>query len=198
MCKRAMTLGLVMMGIFALIVGCATAPEKEKEAPKVKEESLLPDWVINPTIEGGIAASECTNWTGDISLDKAEAVASARASLAKQIYTRVEAMDKVYKRKVRTEEGSIPGGTFESVSKQVTKQYLKGSRPIKAKIVTIEGKKHFCVMCAMDPTTTRKLFDKIIEQSKAPLSPKDERILYEEFRAQKAHEELEKEMEEME
>ncbi len=181
---------LLALGLF--FFGCAGKSEQ------AGLKSDLPNWVLNPKIEGGIAAAECSKWTGDISMDKAEATALARATLAKQIDTKVQAMDKTYKRKVSTEEGTSMGSTFESVSKQVAKQHLKGAHVQKVKKVKIDGKKQLCVLCVLDPQATEKLFKDIVKQSSADLDPQDERVLYEEFKAEKAQEELEEEMQNME
>ncbi len=91
----------------------------------------MPGWILNPNIEGGIAAAECSTWSGDFSMDKAEATALARATLAKQIDTKVQAMDKTYQRRVRANDKTTTGTTFESVSKQLTEQTLQGTVPKK-------------------------------------------------------------------
>ncbi|MFW6414995.1 MAG: hypothetical protein ACOCZ2_01645 [Thermodesulfobacteriota bacterium] len=180
---------LFAMGL--LFSGCAG---KSEEGPN----SDLPGWILSPEVEGGIAAAECVRWTGDFSMDKAEATALGRATLAKQIDTKVQAMDKTYRRKISTEEGTSTGGTFESVSKQVAKKHLKGSRVKKVDTVEIDGKKQLCVLCVLDPGATKKLFKDILKQSGTDLSPQDESVLYEEFKAKKAQEELQEEMQKME
>lgn len=183
------TLAVVVSAVF--MTGCTTQQKDEK--PNVD----LPMWVINPTIEGGIASTECVRFTGDMSLDKAEAVALGRASLAKQIEVKVKAMDKTYQRKVKTKDGVAAGGVFESVSKQVAKQDLAGARAIKMDIVNIGGKKQWCVMVALDPALTEKLFKNIVKKSGANLDPQDEGVLYEEFKAFKAQQELDSEIDKM-
>ncbi|HKL77054.1 MAG TPA: hypothetical protein VJ985_01610, partial [Gammaproteobacteria bacterium] len=72
----------------ALAAGCASSGGDKKA------QSQLPSWVMNPVIEGGVAATECVKATGSMSLDKSEAIANARATLVKQINVKVEAMDK--------------------------------------------------------------------------------------------------------
>ena len=52
----------------------------------------MPTWVVDPRIEGGLAATECTRATGELSLDKTEAVALARANLAKQVRVKIKAI----------------------------------------------------------------------------------------------------------
>ncbi|PIE75366.1 MAG: hypothetical protein CSA18_00325 [Deltaproteobacteria bacterium] len=190
--KKFGLISVLFIAGIVLLSGCTSS--KSEPEPKGID---LPAWILNPTIEGGLASTECVVYTGDISLDKAEATAVARASLAKQIEVKVKAMDKTYQRKVKTKEGVAAGGVFESVSKQVASQYLKGSRVIKMDLIEIDGKKQWCVMVALDPSLTEKLFKNIVKESGANLDPQDESVLYEEFKAFKAGQELDAEVDKM-
>lgn len=179
--KKSLKLLAVSTAVVGL-VGCgATTPPIETN---------LPDWVAAPYIEGGIAATECVPYSGDMSMDKAEVTALGRAALAKQLGIKVKAMDKTYKRKVASEGGNVTGGTFESVSKQVSEQHLKGSSVRKANIITIEEKRQYCAMVAIDPVVTKQIFEALIEESGSNVDPQSESILYEEFKSFKAQEEL--------
>lgn len=176
-----------------ILVGCATAP-KEK-APEAPPTAALPSWVANPTIEDGIASSECVPWSGDMSLDRAEAVAKARADLAKQIEIKVKAMDKTYARKVKTAGGVASGGVFESVSKQVTNRNLNATQVNKVDVVKINNADHLCAMVVFGRAANRRLFDDLINTSQVvqQISPQDESAMWEEFKAFKAQQELDKE-----
>jgi hypothetical protein len=185
---------VVMPAVLTAMVlgGCSSTSEETTETPSI------PDWVRKPVVEGGLAASECVNWSGKWSLDKSESVANARAALAKQIGTQVEAMDKTYNRRVKTESGTVTGGTFESGSKQVANEYLQGTRATKVEMVTMPGgKKNLCSMVTLDPETTKKLFEEIVKQSDRDdqLDARDEEALYEEFKAQQFQKELDTETE---
>jgi len=174
----------------ALAAGCASSGGDKKA------QSQLPSWVMNPVIEGGVAATECVKATGSMSLDKSEAIANARATLVKQINVKVEAMDKTYQRKVKSQGGTTTGSTFESVSKQVAQQHLKGSRATKVQYVDINGERNLCAMVTLDPNTTKDIFDAIVKESSQKVSPQDEEQLYEEFKAKKAQDELDQEVSE--
>ena len=102
-------------------------------------------------------------------------------------------MDKTYARKTDTNKGSSVGGTFESVSKQITQQSLNGARPIKAELVELDEKRHLCVMVALSPIFTDELFSNIIKNSGVNLNPDDESVMKEEFKAYKAQQEMEAE-----
>ncbi|HFD38431.1 MAG TPA: hypothetical protein ENJ31_01075 [Anaerolineae bacterium] len=182
---------IAVMSAAALLAACSSTKEKAGvEAPPGMD---LPDWVMNPVIEDGLAATDCVKWSGNMSIDRKQAIANARAGLAQQIDIKVKAMDKTYARKVDAQGGTNIGGVFESVSKQVTQQQLSGSRPTKVKPVTINGESHICAMVTFAPAATEELFKNIVKSSGVKLSPQDEDVLYEEFKAFKAQEELDRE-----
>jgi hypothetical protein len=175
-----------------VLAGCASTP---KETPSMPPLLMLPAWVANPSIEDGIASAECVPWSGDMSLDRAEAVAKARADLAKQIEIKVKAMDKTYARKVKTTGGISTGGVFETVSKQVTNRNLNASQVNKVDVVQINNTDHLCAMVVFGREASRRLFDDILNNTQVAqqFSPQDEAVLWEEFKAYKAQQELDKE-----
>lgn len=168
------------------LVACGTSDKKES----IDQE--LPSWILNPVVENGISASDCTPWSGDMGADKAQVTALARAALVKQVKIRVKAMDKTYNRKIKTATGNTAGGTFESVSKQVADESLQGSQVIKIDRVVIDNIKNLCAQVAIDPNVTKNLFNTLITSSGKNLDPQSESVLYEEFKSYKAQEELEK------
>ena len=180
------------IAVCVILASCASVP---KEISKPDPSSGLPDWVANPTIEDGIASSECVPWSGDMSLDRAEAVAKARADLTKQIEIRVKAMDKTYARKVKTAGGITTGGTFETVSKQVANRNLNASQVNKVGMVDINGTQHLCAMVVFGREVNKQIFEDLISASQVTpqISPQDESVLWEEFKAYKGHQELDKE-----
>ncbi|GAA3947534.1 hypothetical protein [Allohahella marinimesophila] len=187
----------------ALIVSVSTlaacaSQQQVPEAP-VAQQSSLPDWVMMPVVENGIADTQCVASKPGIGLNylKSTATSLARAELAKQIDIKVKAMDKTYQRMADTNEGLSVGSSFESVSKQVTEKNLAGSRAIKMDYVTMaDNTQNFCVMMAMSPEVTKALFKDLVEASgNQSLSPQNEAVLYERFLAEKAAKELDAEFE---
>lgn len=168
---------------------CATT-----EKPKVDQ---IPDWIADPQgqVDDGLAVAECIPASNNFSLDKKESTAQARQTLAQQIETRVQAMDKTYQRRVRTEEGTTTGNVFESVSKQITEQNLNGARVAKTGYERFNEQRQLCTMVVMGEQKMKEIFDQIVEQSGAEVDPQDERVLYEEFKAHKAQEELQRSLE---
>lgn len=155
----------------------------------------IPSWILNPQVEEGIAVSECVLWSGNMSIDKQQAIANARTSLAQRIETRVSALDKTYRDKVEVASGVESGSTFSSVSKQVTQQTLTGTNPIKTDIVKIADKDNLCVLVAIGQESTKAIFDGLVNASERPINAEQKDILYQEFKAQRAELQLDQELE---
>ena len=60
----------------------------------VQETSIgdIPEWVMSPSIENGIAVSDCTIYSGNLSIDRKQAIANARVLLAAEIESKVESL----------------------------------------------------------------------------------------------------------
>lgn len=183
---------LILIASLTTIIAACGSTEKKQETTSLTAN--IPSWVLNPVIEDGIAATSCVKYSGNLSIDQKMATANGRLSLAQQIETRVEGLDKTYSNRTDSNEEITTGATFSSVSKQLTKQTLNGSRAIKSDIVELLGKQHFCVLTTLSPSATKALFDQIVTGSKRSVNPQDEKFLYQEFKAHKAEQNLEKEI----
>ncbi|KZN30819.1 LPP20 family lipoprotein [Pseudoalteromonas luteoviolacea] len=176
--------------VTGILAGCSSTKEQSASQSKVN----IPDWVLNPTIENGIAAADCVKFSGNISIDQKSSVANARLALAQQIETRIEGLDKTFANRTDANDETTVGSTFSSVSKQLTKQTLRGSRVNKADVVEIAGKDYYCSLVVLSPQLTQSLFKDVIKESKKDINPQDEKFLYQEFKAYKAEKDLEKEI----
>jgi hypothetical protein len=154
----------------------------------------IPDWVLNPIVEDGIASATCVSASNNMTTDKAQAQALARVELAQTINTKVKALDKVYQERIDVDGQSQVGSTFTSVSKQLTDQSLNGARVIKTSYANFNGKNQLCVMVSLGASSTKELFDNILKDSQRPVSMDQEKVLYQEFKAHKAQQELEAEL----
>lgn len=187
---------LIMVAAITAILGaCSSTEQNSSVAATDSLTASIPQWVLNPSIENGIAATDCVKFSGNLSIDQKAATANGRLSLAQQIETRIEALDKTYANRTDSNNDTTVGSTFSSVSKQLTKQTLVGSRAIKSDIVDIAGKQHFCVLTALTPSATKDLFDSLIKESGRSVNPQAEEFLYQEFKAYKAEQSLDKEIE---
>ena len=173
-----------------VIAGCNTVAEKSASTPV----SNLPALTLNPNTSEGIAATDCVKFSGNLSIDKKLATANSRLALAQQIETRIEGLEKTYSNRTDANDDTTVGTSFSSVSKQLTKQKLQGSRLIKSDIVNISGIDHFCVLTALEPNQTKSLFNDILKQSQRTINPADEKFLYQEFKAKKAENDLDQEI----
>lgn len=179
---------LIAASTIVMLASCGSNDVKEEVSqPSVK----IPSWVMMPIIDDGLASTECVRWSGNMSIDKKQATANARAGLSKQIDIKVKAMDKTYARKTETGDKMVTSNVFESVSKQVSEQSLVGSRPERVEIIEIAGEDNLCAMVTLKPEFTKNLFENLIKQSGAQVNAQDEAILFEEFKSYKAHQELE-------
>lgn len=171
------------------IVGCASKP------PAPQSAVGLPDWVTVPSIEGGYADTQCVLANAGMGILKDKATALGRAEIASQIDIQVKAMDKTYQNLTESDQGSAGGSTFEAVSKQVTNQKLSGSKPTRVDYVDFpDGTQQLCVMVTLDPSQTREIYDGIVKNSGRKLSPQSDEILWQEFKAHKAQQELDAEL----
>ena len=84
---------------------------------------------------------------------------------------------------------------ISSVSKQLSDQHLRGSRLSKISKIPIDGVKNLCGMVTIDPKRTEEIFKEILESSQRPVSAQDKDILYQEFKAYKAQQDLDKALE---
>lgn len=153
--------------------------------------SQPPEWIMNPRVTGGFAATECVRDSGNMSLDRQVAVAKARAEVAKQFELRVAAMDKTYAR--LTEEttapakGDKPGQArsvqtaFESVSKQVAEQTLSGLTPTRVEYVDLQDARQLCVEVAADKSAARAAYDQVVKASGNQVDTATNEALYQEF-----------------
>ncbi|MEG3754594.1 hypothetical protein [Psychromonas arctica] len=183
---------LLSLSTLVLLTACSTSDPVQETAV-----GDIPGWILNPQIDDGIAVSECVLWSGNMSIDKQQAVANARTSLAQRIETRVSAMDKTYRDKIEASSGVESGTTFSSVSKQVTQQTLVGTNPIQTDIVDIADKTNLCVLVGIGQQSTQAIFDQLISASERTVNAQQKDILYQEFKAERADLALDKEIEKL-
>lgn len=183
---------LLSIPAIVLLSACSSSnPTEETTVGKI------PSWILNPQVEDGIAVSECVLWSGNMSIDKQQAMANARTSLAQRIETRVSAMDKTYRDKIEVASGVESGATFSSVSKQVTQQTLSGTTALKTDIVKIAEKDNLCVLVAIGQQSTKTVFDELIAAAARPMNAEQKDVLYQEFKAQRAEQQLDQELEKL-
>jgi len=179
-------MNFIIVFVAVFVAGCASAPTEEKATA-----SGLPGWVMNPVVEDGFADTQCVLANASMGILKSKATALGRAEISKQIDVQVKAMDKTYQNLVESSEGNSVGNTFESVSKQVSSQKLSGSRATKVDYIDFpDGTQQLCVMVTLDPQLTRELYNDVKQASGRNLSGQNDAILWQQFMAHKAQQEL--------
>lgn len=181
---------ILAAAVASLLTACGSTKKEEPPKPTAN----IPQWVLNPVVEDGIAAADCVKFSGNMSVDSKMAAANARLALAQQIEVRVEGLDKTYSNRTDSNDDLTVGSTFSSVSKQLTKQKLNGSRVVKSDIVNIAGRDNYCSLVTLSPNATKELFEAIVQKSERKVNPQDEKFLYQEFKAYKAEQDLDKEI----
>ena len=178
---------IIALSLITLLGACSSNTEQETSV------GTIPTWIMSPPEEPNtLATTECVLFTGNLGIDKQEATANARASLAQRIQTNVSVMDKTYKDKIATNGNLQTGNTFSSVSKQITHLSLNGTTIKKIDIVEIDTKTNLCVLVTIGES--KEIFNQLIEASERKLSPQQKDVLYMEFKAERANAELDKEI----
>lgn len=167
----------VVAATMTMVTGCGST----LETPDHEFNENMPDWVINPVLDDGIASSVCVPSTGNLTTDRAKATAMSRAELAQQVDVKVKALDKTYQEKI---SDVSPGSTFSSVSKQLTNSAVSGARVIKSTYAEFDGKKQLCVLSALESGDTRALFQELLSSTGASLSTEQQQSLYKDFIAE--------------
>ncbi|WP_017443953.1 hypothetical protein [Gayadomonas joobiniege] len=181
---------LLAAGSVALLVSaCSNTPQSSPVADQI------PDWVLNPTSDSGLAATDCVRYSGNLSVDSKMVAASTRVELAQQISTKIEAMDKTYAARTDANDESSISNVFSQVSKQITQQTLNGARVVKTDIIQIGGVDQVCSKMELSPAQTQAMLDKLVSTANVDINPQDQKFLYQEFKAYKAQQDLAKEIE---
>jgi hypothetical protein len=172
------------------ITGCASSGSQQSAATQ-----SLPGWVTAPYVEDGFTDTQCVANSASMGILKNSATALARAEITKQIDVQVKAMDKTYQNLTEAEGGTSTGSTFESVSKQVASQKLSGSRATKVEYVDFpDGSQQLCVQVTLDPKLSKEIYNEVTAQSDRKLSAQDDEVLWQQFMAHKAGQEMDAEL----
>ena len=170
---------LLPLTLFTLHIGCAT---------KVKTEAAptggdMPKWFLSQPELCGVGVQK---FRGNMGSAKMAAENKARVDLSQQLETKVRSMIKSYNNEGGTAEGDFSEEKTEIVSKSLSKQTLNGSIP-KNSYYSKQDAQFYSLVCLKPGVMTDA-----INQMKQ-LGDAQRKALTR--RAQKAHADLEKEME---
>lgn len=163
---RARILPLCLMA--ALLAACASRPAA----------SAWPAWVLAPESAGGVAAAECVESSGNLSLDRSQAAAAARVTMARNLEVNIQASDELYAAKT----GKQSTQTFKSSAKVLTDKALTNTRVTRVEEVTLGKGQWLCAEVALDSAGTRGLVKQAVETTGAAPSADVEEMLLQQFR----------------
>jgi uncharacterized lipoprotein YehR (DUF1307 family) len=194
MSKNSIFIKIVIASILLIgLVGCGG----KKAEPKVDANSKgytdpmfdgAPQWVIAPYLEGTVVALGVAspNAGNDYSFQVEEAVADGRTKLARRIETKIKSMFKQFK----ATTGAGKSGTYDkatsSVSKQVSNQTLRGTKMMNS---WINKQRTLFVLVGIDSKEVAQM-----TEAQTKTSFKNDKALYQEFKAKKAFDELDLEL----
>ncbi|GAB4549839.1 MAG: hypothetical protein IV105_03005 [Rhizobacter sp.] len=151
-----------------LLVGCGSTPVA----------SPWPAWVLQPETAGGIAAAECVEASGNLSLDRAQAAAAARVTMARNLEVNIQASDELSTSKT----GAKSTQSFKSSAKVLTEKALTNTRVSRLEEVTVGKGKWLCAEVSIDSAGTRSLVKQAVETTGSTASPDVEEMLLQQFR----------------
>lgn len=151
------------------VTGCSTPP-------------VWPDWVLNPESESGVTAAECVKASGNISLDRTQATAMARSSMARNLEVKVQAMDELYTKKAEAGEESRFGSSFTSTSKLLTEKTIQNSKVSKVEQVVNSSGNWLCAQVVLEERAATGYAREVIDRSGVKASAQTEELLLAQFR----------------
>jgi ribosomal protein S20 len=172
---------LFLAALSLLVVGCVGGkPKQELADPCFKG---APSWVINPKVEGAVAAAgSAKKSAGGMQFTRDAAMANARSEISRVIEVKVKTMMKDFTQVTGVGDAATVDKVTSSVSKQISSQTLKGTMQ---KDAWISPCGEYYVLVVLDPAKVADLTKK-----KVASSMKKDAALWQQFQAAKAQKEL--------
>jgi folate-binding Fe-S cluster repair protein YgfZ len=183
--KKVLYAAMVLTILTFFAGGCA------KKAPEPLEHSCLegaPSWVIDPSMEGGLSGlGSAKIGKAGIQFARTEAISVARDEIARTMEVKVKNMFKNFTQVTGVGDDETVDRVAVNVSKQVANQTLSGSM---AKEAWISPCNEYYTLVVLDPASVQAAVKENVLSSL-----KNEKALWQQFQAKKAHDELEEEIE---
>ena len=181
----------MMVGFTGCGGGAAPAQQTTAQAAQVNPEfDGAPQWVLMPDLEGGLAAAGSAKMgAAGPSFAKTEATANARDELARQLNVKVKNMVSNFTQTTGVGDAQTVDKVVKSVSKQVAKVDLSGSKVAK---VWLSKTNTMWVLVVVDPASVASVQKSMKEA--AITSFKNDEALYQQFQAKKGAEALDAEI----
>jgi len=185
--KKLLIAGLGLS--IALFTGCGNNNQPQPQQPSFQcqiEGQTAPQWVCDggASMEGGVfAVGSAQKSPLGISFQRQEAMANARDALARQLEVKVKNMFKSYMSSTGVGNNQTAERVATSVSKQLSKQVLRGSKLLKTWM-----SKNGTMYVLVGMTDTNKLKAGLKQAARTTF--KNDEALWQEFKAKKAQQEL--------
>lgn len=180
---------VAVSAIVALMAGCGSQPPaKQSKAPAQctypNSDVVAPGWICDEPVEGlGVYAVGIHPKTGaGVQFQKDQAAAAARVTLAQQMKVHVANMVKQYAETTGAGSSETVDKVNTSVSKLITKETISGSKIMRS-MTGPDGAMY--VLVGLDEKLTQKQTEEVLKTSM-----KNERALWQQFKAAKGQDEL--------
>jgi hypothetical protein len=157
--------------VAGLLAACASQP-----APPPRP--AWPAWVLQPDAAGGVAAAECVASSGNLSLDRTQAAAAARVTLARNLEVNIQASDELLSAKT----GAQSSQTFRSSAKLLSEKALTNTRVSRLEEISAGQGKWLCAEVTLDSAGTRSLVKEAVAATNTTASADVEEMLLQQFR----------------
>jgi len=181
---------ILMLSVLA--ISCSSAPEKEAAAPEAAADCTFPDapmtpapaWVCDePVVDIAVSAvGSAERSKAGYDFMKQMAAASGRVQLAQQMRVQVRNMIKQYAETTGAADSETVDKVNTSVTKQITKEELSGSKVYKTR-TSPNGTLY--VLVGLDTENAVQ-----VTQAALKTSMNNDQALWQQFKAQKAQDEL--------
>jgi len=162
----------------ALLAACGSKPT----AAPSSASSGWPSWVLQPEATGGVAAAECVEASGNLSLDRSQAASAARVTMARNLEVNIQASDELTASKTVQGGKSQSTQSFKSSAKVLTEKALANTRVTRIEEVTVNKVPWLCAEVALDSAGTRSLVKQAVETTGTQATPDVEEMLLQQFR----------------
>jgi len=170
-----------LCAVVALLAACGSKPTAPSSSPS-SASSGWPSWVLQPEAAGGVAAAECVEASGNLSLDRSQAASAARVTMARNLEVNIQASDEL------TAGKTVQGGkqqstqSFKSSAKVLTEKALANTRVTRIEEVVVNKAPWLCAEVALDSAGTRSLVKQAVETTGTQATPDVEEMLLQQFR----------------
>ncbi len=160
---------ILAIGLFAgVLAACASKPAS----------SPWPAWVLQPDAAGGVAAAECVESSGNLSLDRTQAASMARVTLARNLEVNIQSSDEL----IASKTGAQASQTFRSNARLLSEKALTNTRVSRLEEVSAGKGKWLCAEVTLDSAGTRSLVKEAVATTNTTASADVEEMLLQQFR----------------